>query len=1148
VVHVQPIDEGGMHGIGCEQCHDTNNFPLFSDGQDLDNTTACDTCHSADGVALAKQYWNSPGSWVVAEGEASFCGSCHDETPGYNGAIAAFNVMGDKTTYGYFVTGHGKDAAYDTLSWQDSTADGNPGADQSCGACHDLTSPHYSPSNKRLMAGFENDQNNSNCNQCHAPGNSATADPQWYTVSADYESSAHSGKLCTECHEVHGAAPGQEAEGQYPGMTKGNQETLCYQCHTDPGSGGIQNAAISGTDLADDIEQAFSMTVKHDFGTPFTVDDKTYSLECVSCHNVHIITGKYWEADLNKSPVTRFPPGDAANLETWGDEAGEKMDDYAIAGDGTYRTPKSDTFSGSQLPDYDTFCLDCHAQPATGHTNFGINWTGDAHGTRSADAPAGGGVCPNWYGCGKAEGWDGDDCVAADPADCWPVITRGKGDQLFSRKPYNHDERVAGANFTLACSDCHEAHGSNEVSMLRTNPNGGTGTVIWNTMCNNCHYYYSDWHAGMSCGTASCHVTNSIHRMNAAGSPGGIRPFDPDLVVHYAFNNNLKDSGDWQMDGKWMDDIAGSYTSGKYGQAIVLDGGKNVQVGTENEFWSTDAGRHGTHIYTEMKFNSTLEAWVYPTDDANSEYSIFTKHVGYNSGGYAFTLKKIGSTLRAAFNAQVDNNGTDQDGMAGVRGAYSSVAVPLNTWTHVAATFDTGGADRDDNDPAVGRIRIYVNGEDVTTSDASGNFLQPGVGETSIFAYPENSPWNEGICYNGHWCTGEFSVGGFYGWQNEFIGRIDEAKVWNVTKDAAYFDAADQNSAPFISSVAGIVGGTELTVTFSEGVYANVGQTGNLQAADFVLADTNGDNPRTITGVTHTAGSITATVTMSQPLAIADIAADTLEAADSAIYDDYNNAAGSNTVTIGISSQCPTSPVTFELNEANGSTYVMDSQDVLYGTVTGGSALTGFEFAGDGTGSNYINFPYSTTCLQADTKMTVEARVKPTGIGTDNYITRILARDGGGNFQLSVWRNNNWTNYNAPDDTASIALWVYPLPAVGNAWKPVLTDYDLCPIINDHWYKIKAVWDSDIVSAMPSRIFVDDQGTDGSGTGENWDGYIDCTNSGQTYNDPLTQIINEGDTIKKNDGSFAIGINRNNLSGNNFNGLIDWIIWKDSVD
>ena len=441
-----------------------------------------------------------------------------------------------------------------------------------------------------------------------------------------------------------------------------------------------------------------------------------------------------------------------------------------------------------------------------------------------------------------------------------------------------------------------------------------------------------------------------------------------------------------------------------------------------------------------------------------------------------------------------------------------------------------------------------------------------------------HSDWNDdpvNVCFNDDWCASALSIGGI-NWSDtnsNFIGRLDEIKVWNVTKDSSYFETADSQSAPRIDRVEGLIGNNDLTVTFSEGVYANTGMTGSLDEFDFTLTDTNSDNPRTVSGVTHTEGESTATATMSQQLIPADIDTDTLAAVSNSIFDEYNNAAGTDTVTIGLLPVCPTSLVSIPLNETPGSTYVMDTQNMLYGAVNdsvqtlvnnvecdGGVCLSG------DTVDNYIDFEYNTTCLQADTAMTLETRIRPTGISTGNDIRRVFARDtGGGNYQVSVWRQTNTTNWpefatGIPAGVASIALWVKPVDAhSGTAWKPVLTEYDSdgsctdasdcdrCPIVSDHWYLVKVVWDSNATGHIPGYIYVDDQGTDGLGTGEYWSGYTDCTDADQSLL-PANRHFWEGDEISPADGAMTVGANVNNHANNVFNGLIDWITWKDTVD
>jgi predicted CXXCH cytochrome family protein len=918
-------------------------------------------------------------------------------------------------------------------------------------------------------------------------------------------------------------------------------ETFCFGCHTD---GRITNVAISGTGVADDIEESFGMAETHDLGSTFMVQSNTYTLQCTTCHNPHVVTGGYWDAAEGYSPVTRpalsadpLVNPRAVGSSLWGAVAGEKMADFA--GSGTYRTPNGDLFSGEELPDYDTFCLDCHAN--MNHVNGGINWSYDAHGLYSANVPNGGGRPPDWYTCGKATGWDGDDNIG----DVWPPLPRGRGEQLWSRNPYYQEERIAGANFVLSCTDCHEAHGSGISSMLRTNPNGGTGTVIWNIMCNNCHYYYSDWHAGMSCASASCHIsqrmvdtgTNTMHEMAHAHGSTATRIFDPELVLDMRFENNLNDSGSWRLHGTWRVS-PGSFVTGRIGSAIELND-EPLEVGTRNEYWSTDEGQHGTWKYTEMKYNMTLEAWVYPTDDVQDERIVMAKHT-YWDGGYALTLVKVDGSYRAGLLTNVNGGGEygvwDADAN-GLRGAFSTVAVPLNEWTHIAATYDAAGPDRDPNDPSVGRVRIYVNGEDVTWSYPldSQAYCQPGPGEEAMFPYsdhsfPEDSdpesplyhqnPWG----YDGHWCASALSVGGL-NWSapdDSFIGRLDEVKIWNVTKPASYFSAVDAATAPRISSAEGMVNGDQLVVIFSEGVTGAGG--GALQPGDFTLVDL--DEGRSILQVTHTAGEDRATLLLSAPLDdMDDLGVDTPAPAAGAIHDEYGNAAETTPRTIGLLSLCPDGPTGFELNDSTGSTFIFDASQYVMGLV------------------NYIDFESNNNCFQAMTRLTLEARIRPSTLeGTDNCVRRIFARDSnGGNYQVSVWRKNTWETYQAPDGVTSIAFWLRPVDNHGGLnWKLILTDYDLFPIVSDHFYRLRVVWDSSKPGAIPGDIFVDDQGPLGDDVGELWSGYRNATDVDQ-HLIPAERLLYAGDRIRPSDGDFVIGAGVNNHANNVFVGLIDWI-------
>ncbi len=965
----------------------------------------------------------------------------------------------------------------------------------------------------------------------------------------------------------HGNAHGAENIRLLAGSTNAMVGDSCLACHTD---GKIVNPALSGSAYSDDIAQAYGMGKKHDRGSSITVAGIQYQLDCTSCHNPHAVSGKHLDAGSGVSPVTRPSFGDpegnprAMGSEVWGDAPGEKMNDYAVGG--TYRAPTGDALDGSAMPDYVTFCLDCHSPME--EINGGINWGTDNHGLKAANVPNGGGAIPDWYSAGKAHYWNGDDCTSEDQDFCWPVLTRGKGEMVWTRKPYHQEERIAGSNFVLSCTDCHESHGGKVSSMLRESLNGWdkSGVVTWNTSCNSCHYYYSDWHAGMSCGNASCHTnqripgSNSIHSMNASTGSTAKRVWDPNLVAHYKFENNLNDSGTWRLHGRWFDPVIG-YAAGKSGKAVVLNGNSPIEVGSRNSYWSTDEGKHGTWKYSEMKYNMTLETWVYPTSDTNDENFLFAKHT-YNDGGYAFQLRKVDGTLRAALVTNVTGGGPnwgsggwDGADCNGLRGAYSSVSVPLNQWTHVATVFDTSLPDGDPLNLSTGRIRIYVNGEDVTTSnpDISSCLAQPGPGEDHMFPYSDHSPGNQQICYAGHWCGSALAMGAVMwgsGSRRGLSGRMDEAKIWNISKAAAYFDAVDGDAAPRLDSAWGDVGATEVKLTFSEGVWG--AGNGPLGLGDIVITDL--DKARTIISVTHVAGANIATVELSSQISpLGDIAVDTFAVAPQTAFDEYGNVAGTVPVTLKGAVLCPTGKSTFQFDEEPGATYIMDDQGMLAGTVSDtDDCLSGNStYLGDGLNNN-IFFSNAANCFKEADTLTLEARFKPSVVDNGGTtVQRIFARDDAKDYQMSVWRSKGaaWTpTFKPPAGVASMAFWVRLVdPHGGTNWKPVLTDYDACPIKADRWYRVRMVFNSAKQGGMPGDFFVDDQGPNGDDVGEDWAGYVNCTDWQQTQS-PDNRNFFEGDQIATAGGNIAIGANVNKPHKHQFVGTIDWITWQAVAD
>ena len=128
----------------------------------------------------------------------------------------------------------------------------------------------------------------------------------------------------------------------------------------------------------------------------------------------------------------------------------------------------------------------------------------------------------------------------------------------------------------------------------------------------------------------------------------------------------------------------------------------------------------------------TLEAWVYPTvNGAGSWRNVLIKE---RSSGEVYNLYANTDTnvpVVYVIPASQPNNPLDARGTS---------QLPVNTWTHLAATYD--GA----------TLRLFVNGVQVGTRAVTGPLL------TS---------------------TGALRIGGNSVWGEYFQGRLDEIRIYN---------------------------------------------------------------------------------------------------------------------------------------------------------------------------------------------------------------------------------------------------------------------------------------------------------------------------------------------------------------------------------
>jgi hypothetical protein len=176
-------------------------------------------------------------------------------------------------------------------------------------------------------------------------------------------------------------------------------------------------------------------------------------------------------------------------------------------------------------------------------------------------------------------------------------------------------------------------------------------------------------------------------------------------------------------------------TTGKYGKALSFNGTSN---------WVTVADNSLLHLTSAM----TVEAWVYPTASATDWSTAVLKERG--TTGLAYSLYAADGAAKPPA-GYIDKSGTDYN-------ATGTSVLPLNTWTHLATTYN-GSA-----------IRLYVNGAQVASRSVSGTIASS---------------------------TSPMRIGGNSVWGEYFKGLIDEVRVYNTALTQAQIQT-DMNT-PVVS-------------------------------------------------------------------------------------------------------------------------------------------------------------------------------------------------------------------------------------------------------------------------------------------------------------------------------------------------------------
>lgn len=230
---------------------------------------------------------------------------------------------------------------------------------------------------------------------------------------------------------------------------------------------------------------------------------------------------------------------------------------------------------------------------------------------------------------------------------------------------------------------------------------------------------------GTNTQTRTGYVT--VSSMTGGGSPAG-------LVAAYNFEEA---SGTTVVDGSGKGNhgtISGAtrITQGKFGKALSFDGVND---------WVTVKDAASLDLTTGM----TLEAWVYPTVFPSYWRSILQKEIDsyYLMAGSNLDTPAAGGTYTS-----------------GNQNVYAGSSLPVNTWTHLAVTYDSAS------------VRLYINGALVA------NKAQTAPLTTS---------------------TGALRIGGSQAYGEFFQGRIDEARIYNRALSAAEINT-DSNTSVASSS------------------------------------------------------------------------------------------------------------------------------------------------------------------------------------------------------------------------------------------------------------------------------------------------------------------------------------------------------------
>ncbi len=373
-----------------------------------------------------------------------------------------------------------------------------------------------------------------------------------------------------------------------------------------------------------------------------------------------------------------------------------------------------------------------HRSTTNGFTPSAANRIAQPTGTSFSDSPL---TPATYYYRVTAEDAAGNISVASTQATA--VVT---GDITAPTAPGSPAAVGSTSSVALSWTASTDNVGVLRYNVHRSTTNGFTPSAA-NRIAQPTGLTYND--PGLAPGTYYYRVIaeDAAGNLSAASSQatGVVSALPPSLVAAYSFDENAgTTAGDLSGNGN-VGTISGATwnPTGKNGKALTFDGANDLVNVPDSSSLDLTSGM-------------TLEAWVNPNSGSGWRTVLFKEQTGNLAYGM------YSNTSAARPNAQVFVGGTD-------RNVDGTAALALNTWSHLAATYD--GAN----------LRLYVNGTQVASIAQTGSIL------TS---------------------TGALRIGGNGVWGEWFQGSIDDVRIYNRALSAAEIQTDMNTSVAMLDAVA----------------------------------------------------------------------------------------------------------------------------------------------------------------------------------------------------------------------------------------------------------------------------------------------------------------------------------------------------------